>query len=178
MKEVSKIIKEVLGNYTLQGDSTDLSAEVTVIEPEEAGFCYGTLMSVASNNVKIDGNLYDDDRIIRKAYLTYDNYDNNNTSLESLDEMFDDIYPFVNLFKTKCEKFLRDKVEKEGGSIIILDDQLITSIANRSEVINKISSVGDNIEFSTKNGCIFFASSLSPEELYNVVEQFNNLKID
>ena len=42
MKEVSKIIKEVLDNYTLQGDSTDLSAEVTVIEPEEAGFCYGT----------------------------------------------------------------------------------------------------------------------------------------
>lgn len=176
MKEVSKIIKEVLGNYT---NSTDLSAEVTVIEPEEAGFCYGTLMSeLVSNNVKIDGDLYDDDRIIRKAYLTYDNYDNDNTSLESLDEMFDDIYPFVNLFKTKCEKFLRDKIEKEGGSITIPDDQLITSIANRSEVINKISSVGDNIEFSTKNGCVFFASSLSPEELYNVVEQFNNLKID
>ena len=176
MKEVSKIIKEVLDNY--KGDSTDLSAEVTVIEPEEAGFCYGTLMSeLASDNVKIDSDL-DDSYIIRKAYLTYDNYDNDNTSLESLDEMFDDIYPFVNLFKTKCEKFLRDKLEKEGGSITIPDDQLITSIANRSEVINKISSVGDNIEFSTKNGCIFFASSLSPEELYNVVEQFNNLKID
>ena len=178
MKEVSKIIKEVLDNY--KGDSTDLSAEVTVIEPEEAGFCYGTLMSeLASDNVKIDGDLYENgDYIIRKAYLTYDNYDNDNTSLESLDEMFDDIYPFVNLFKTKCEKFLRDKIEKEGGSITIPDDQLITSIANRSEIINKISSVGDNIEFSTKNGCIFFASSLSPEELYNVVEQFNNLKID
>ena len=178
MKEVSKIIKEVLDNYTLQGDSTDLSAEVTVIEPEEAGFCYGTLMSeLISDNVKIDGDL-DDSYTIRKAYLNYDNYDNDNTSLESLDEMFNDIYPFVNLFKTKCEKFLKDKIEKEGGSIIIQDDQLITSIANRSEVINKISSVGDNIEFSTKNGCIFFASSLSPEELYNVVEQFNNLKID
>ena len=178
MKEVSKIIKEVLDNYTLQGDSTDLSAEVTVIKPEEAGFCYGTLMSeLISDNVKIDGDL-DDSYTIRKAYLNYDNYDNDNTSLESLDEMFNDIYPFVNLFKTKCEKFLKDKIEKEGGSIIIQDDQLITSIANRSEVINKISSVGDNIEFSTKNGCIFFASSLSPEELYNVVEQFNNLKID
>lgn len=177
MKEVSKIIKEVLNNYTLQGDSTDLSAEVTVIEPEEAGFCYGTFMSgMISNNIKIDGDY--EDRFIRKTYLTYDNYDNDNTSLESLDEMFDDIYPFVNLFKTKCEKFLRDKIEKEGGSITISDDQLITSIANRSEVINKISSVGDNIEFSTKNGCVFFASSLSPEELYNVVEQFNNLKID
>lgn len=176
MKEVSKIIKEVLDNY--KGDSTNLSAEVTVIEPEEAGFCYGTLMSeLVSDNVKIDGDL-DDNYIIRKTYLTYDNYDNDNTSLESLDEMFDDIYPFVNLFKTKCEKFLRDKLEKKGGSITIPDDQLITSIANRSEVINKISSVGDNIEFSTKNGCVFFANSLSPEELYNVVEQFNNLKID
>lgn len=114
----------------------------------------------------------------RMSCLDYDNYDNDNTSLESLDEMFDDIYPFVNLFKTKCEKFLRDKIEKEGGSINIPDDQLIMSIANRSEVINKISSVGDNIEFSTKNGYVFFASSLSPEELYNVVEQFNNLKIN
>ena len=178
MSDFSKIIKEVLNNYTLQGDSADLSTEVTVIEPEEAGFCYGTLMSkLVSDNVKIDGD-FDDDYIIKKAYLTYDNYDNDNTSLESLDEMFDDIYPFVNLFKTKCEKFLRDKLEKEGGSITIPDDQLITSIANRSEIINKISSVGNNIEFSTKNGCVFFASSLSPEELYNVVEQFNNLKID
>ena len=178
MSDFSKIIKEVLNNYTLQGDSADLSTEVTVIEPEEAGFCYGTLMSkLVSNNVKIDGD-FDDGYIIKKAYLTYDNYDNDNTSLESLDEMFDDIYPFVNLFKTKCEKFLRDKLEKEGGSITIPDDQLITSIANRSEIINKISSVGNNIEFSTKNGCVFFASSLSPEELYNVVEQFNNLKID
>lgn len=114
----------------------------------------------------------------RENCLNYDNYDNDNTSLESLDKMFDDIYPFVNLFKTKCEKFLRDKIEKEGGSITIPDDQLITSIANRSEVINKISSVGNNIEFSTKNGYVFFASSLSPEELYNVVEQFNNFKID
>ena len=166
-------------DYIMQGDSTDLSAEVTVIEPEEAGFRYGKLISeLISNNVKIDGDLYEDDYIIKKAYLTYDNYDNDNTSIKSLDEMFDDIYPFVNLFKTKCEKFLRDKIEKEGGSVNIPDDQLITSIANRSEVINKISSVGDNIEFSTKNGCVFFASSLSPEELYNVIEQFNNLKID
>ena len=177
MKEVSKIIKEVLDKYTLQGDSADLSAEVTVMEPEEAEFCYGLMSELTSGSVKIDGDL-DNGYIIRKTYLTYDNYDNDNTSLESLDEMFNDIYPFVNLFKTKCEKFLRDKIEKEGGSINIPDDQLITSIANRSEVINKISSVGDNIEFSTKNGCVFFASSLSPEELYNVVEQFNNLKID
>lgn len=175
MKET--VIIDNAKDYIIQGDSTDFSAEVTVIEPEEAGFCYGTLMSeLVSDNVKIDSD-FDDGYIIRKTYLTYDNYDNDNTDLNSLDEMFNDIYPFVNLFKTKCEKFLRDKIEKEGGSITIPDDQLITSIANRSEVINKISSVGDNIEFSTKNGYVFFASSLSPEELYNVVEQFNNLEL-
>lgn len=165
-------------DYIMQSDSTntDLSDEITIVGPDEPGF-YEAIMSAISNRVKIDNDLTDD-CIIRKASLTYDNYDNDNTDLKSLVEMFEDIYPFINLFKTKCEKFLRDKIEKGGGSINILDDQLITSIANRSEVINKISSVGDNIEFSTKNGCIFFASSLSPEELYNVVEQFNNLKID
>ncbi len=175
MKEV-RIIKEDLEDYILQVDD-GIDAEVTVLKPDECGF-YNAIMSEVSNRFEIVDDSEDVEVAIRKAYLTYGNYDNDNTDLKSLVEMFDDIYPFINLFKTKCEKFLKDKLEKEGGSVIITDDQLITSIANRSEVINKISSVGDNIEFSTKNGYIFFASSLSPEELYSVVEQFNNLKID
>ena len=168
-------------NYLTQGDSTniDLSAEVTETGPDELGF-YEAIMSEVSTMFETDGDLADiaDNCINRIDYLTYDNYNNDNTDFKSLGEMFDDIYPFINLFRTKCEKFLKDKIEKGGGSIIIPDDQVIISIANRSEIINKTSSVGDNIEFSTKNGYVFFASSLSPEELYSMVVQFNNLKID